>query len=74
MTLTPLRKERERRNMSATEVAKAVGINQSYYSKIERGFKPAPDIAEKLALFFGHTVTELQILYPERYMLSGEAA
>jgi transcriptional regulator with XRE-family HTH domain len=66
---TPLRKIRRFRGMSQMQVAARVGINQSHFSKIERGdVKPTPEVAEKLARFFGHAITELEILYPERYM------
>lgn len=72
---TPLRAERERRKLSASEVAEALDLNQSYYSKLELGkATPSPETAEKIALHFGHAVTELQILYPERYPQSEEAA
>lgn len=65
---TPLRIERERRGWSSLKVARELTINQSYFSKIELAkVKPRPEIAERIALHFGHAVTELQILYPERY-------
>lgn len=65
---TPLRAERERRGLHAIDVARALEIDQSHYSKIENGkLTPTPKVAERIALYFGHAVTELQILYPERY-------
>ena len=73
---TPLRIERKRRGLLALEVAQSLKIDQSYYSKIELGkLAPSPEVAEKIALHFGHAVTEMQILYPERYPVqTGEAA
>ena len=66
--VTPLRAERERRGWVASDVARKLGIDQSYYSKIELGkLRPGPEVAEKIALHFKHGVTEMQILYPERY-------
>ena len=74
--ITPLRAEREKRDdVAASQVAKAVGIDQSYYSKIELGkIKPSAEIAERIALYFGHAVSEMQILYPERFPAPGRAA
>ena len=65
---TPLRTEREKRGWTATEVARSVKVDQSHYSKIETGkIRATAPIAERLALHFGHALTELQIIYPERY-------
>lgn len=73
MERTPLRIEREKREWTTVSVAQAVEIDQSYYSKIELGkIKPSPEIAAKIARHFGNTVTEIQILYPERF--NGKAA
>ena len=66
--MTPLRIERERRKWTAISVAEALDLNQSYYSKIELGkIRPSPEIAERIAFHFGHAVSEMQILYPERF-------
>jgi transcriptional regulator with XRE-family HTH domain len=67
--MSPLRAERERRDLSATSVAHAVGTTQSHYSKVENcKAQASPELAAKLAAYFGHALTELQILYPERYI------
>jgi transcriptional regulator with XRE-family HTH domain len=59
---------RRRRNLTQMEVAAACGLTQSFYGKIEtREASPSPETAEKIARFFGHEVTEMQLLYPERY-------
>lgn len=75
---TPLQRARilDTRQLSQEAVADAVGLTQSYYSRIERGLVQAsPEIAEKLARFFGHKVSEIEILYPERFAsAAGEAA
>ncbi|EHM42724.1 hypothetical protein HMPREF0454_02124 [Hafnia alvei ATCC 51873] len=36
---------------------------------MERGLqKPAADFAEKLSRFYGGVITEIEILYPERFI------
>lgn len=66
---TPLRLARERRDLTIVQVSAATGIDPGNLSRIERGCQtPSTDVAEKLAKFFGHEVTEIQILYPERYV------
>lgn len=68
MAKTPLRSLREARGLTATQVASAVGMVQSSYTRIENGLGASPDSAAKLAEFFGREfITELHILYPERY-------
>lgn len=67
---TPLQRARisDTRKPSQEDIAGFVGITQSYYSRIERGAVQAtPDIAEKLVRFFGNRVSEVEILYPERF-------
>lgn len=67
---TPLQRARlsDTRSLSQAEVAAGVGMTQSFYSKIEGGRTQAtPEWAEKLASFFGYRVSEMEILYPERF-------
>ena len=65
---TPLRKLRKQRGMSTTEVGAALGLDQSTYSRIETTGKTTPETAAKIAEYFGREwITELHILYPERY-------
>lgn len=67
--MTPLRTERERRGLTASAVAAAVGATQSHYSKVEKSLAQAsPDLANRLAKYFGNAVTRDQILYPEDYV------
>jgi transcriptional regulator with XRE-family HTH domain len=66
---TPLRKVREKRGASTYEVAAAVNINQSQYSRVECGKRrPSPDLASRIAKYFGNAVIGDQILFPEDYM------
>lgn len=70
----PLRNERLRRGQSLATVAAAVGTDAGNLSRIENGKQRAsPELAEKLAKHFGCAVTEVQILYPERFVESGHA-
>ncbi len=65
---SPLKQARLRRNATLTEVSLAVGTDNGNLSRIENGLQKArPKLAEKLAHYFGHEITEIQILYPERY-------
>lgn len=67
--VTPLKATRLQRKESVRKVAGAVGTNPGNLSRVENGKQRAsPDLAERLANHFGHAITELQILYPERYM------
>ena len=65
---SPLRSLRLKRGLTQKEICLAVGIDQAHYSRIETGQAVATaDVAKRLAEYFGHAVTEMQILYPERY-------
>ena len=66
---TPLAKVREKRLIPQIQVARHVGIDKGHYSNIESGkATPSAAVAARIAAFFGHEVTEIQILYPERYV------
>ena len=68
MNKTPLRTLREARGLTATQVASAVGMVQSSYTRIENGLGASPESAARIAEYFGRDfITELHILYPERY-------
>lgn len=70
---TPLRCVREKRKESTRTVAEAVGVNQSQYSRVESGKRrPSPDLANRLAKYFGNAVTRDQILFPEDYVELGK--
>ena len=64
---TPLKRARESLGITTYDVARAVGIAQSHYSRVENGQTGAsPELAEKLTEFFKGSVSELEILYPQR--------
>ncbi len=63
-----LEKLRKQRNQTLAEVAQAVGCDAAHLSRVERGiFRPSPKLAERLAKHFGYAITEIEILYPERF-------
>lgn len=72
--MSPLRKARKRRGWRLHDVVDRLReincpVDMGNLSRIERGKQTAsPALAEKLCLVFGGELTELQILYPERFM------
>ena len=72
---TPLKRLRTKRGVSQEAVAGATGIDQSTISRIENGAPTTPENATKLVEYFGREqITELHILYPERYPADPEQA
>lgn len=75
--MTPIRVARlaDPRKLSQSDVARGCGIVPSFYNKIEAGTSvPSAETAAKLAAYLNHAISEMQILYPERYAQTGEAA
>lgn len=65
---TPLRQARESRGLTLKEVANGVAMDPGNLSRVERGEQvPSKEIVEALAKFFDNNVTELEIIYPERF-------
>lgn len=72
---TPLRKMRVEKGLTIAEVSLATQIDVGNLSRIERGRQVTSlETAEKLARFFKGEITEMQILYPQRYMGTNTAA
>jgi putative transcriptional regulator len=66
--MTPLRKLRKQRGLSTTEVGAAIGVDQSTYSRIETTGKTSAETAAKIVDYFGRAfITELHVLYPDRF-------
>lgn len=66
---TPLRRIRLARQLSLEAVADGVGMNNGTISRIERGLaKASPETAASLVKFFEGAITEMEILYPERFV------
>gem|GEM_PF-3494436 len=62
-----MRRARLNANRTLTDVAHAAGIAKGTLSRIETGgYTASTKLAEKLSSILGN-VTELEILYPERY-------
>lgn len=72
---TPLRKMRVEKGLTISEVAMATQIDVGNLSRIERGIQVTSlETAEKLSKFFKGKITEMQILYPQRYMSAADSA
>jgi transcriptional regulator with XRE-family HTH domain len=68
---SPLRQIRERKGQTIVEVSRAVSIDPGNLSRVENGKqKASTELAEKLAQHFGNEISEMEILYPDRFMLS----
>lgn len=66
---TPLRKIRVEKGLTISEVSKMTEIDVGNLSRIERGMQVTSlETAEKLSKFFEGKISEMQILYPHRYM------
>lgn len=66
---SPLRQAREAKGQTIVEVSRAVGTDPGNLSRIENGKQRAStEIAERLAKHFAPDISEMQILYPERYI------
>ena len=66
-TNSPLRLIRKRNGYSLQQVCLIVGMDNGHLSRIERGEKTSADLAERLSTFFKREISEIEILYPERY-------
>ena len=72
-TVTPriaLKEARTKRGLTQSAVAERIGIDQGQYARIEAGAGTSPETAAKIAAMFSPEITELHLLYPERF---GEA-
>ena len=67
--MTPLKRIRLERGITQATLADRIGIDQSHFSRIENDeAKASADVAAKIADEIGREwITELHILYPERY-------
>lgn len=72
---TPLYRARIATGKTQRVVANDNGIDPGQYSRMERGIDPlTPERAEALSRYFGSAVSEMELLYPERYPAPTEAA
>ncbi|MCJ7925952.1 MAG: helix-turn-helix transcriptional regulator [Pantoea vagans] len=65
---SPLRILRMSQGKTLSEIALAIHLDVGNLSRIERGLQVASlDVAERLAVFFEGEISELEILYPQRF-------
>jgi transcriptional regulator with XRE-family HTH domain len=78
--MTPLKRARTARKWTLADVSARLAqtgdaIDSGNLSRIERGVQRASaTLAENLSRVFGGEITEIHILYPERFTDSGEEA
>ncbi len=66
---SPLRRAREQRGLTLKEVADRVAVDPGNLSRVERGEQtPSKETIDALCKYFGNTITEIQIIYPERFL------
>lgn len=66
---TPLKKIRVKNERTLKEVADAIEVDQSNLSRIERGLQAAtPQLAEKIVHYFDNQISEIEVLYPNRFL------
>lgn len=71
---TPLRRLRKRRGLTVAQVALAIDIDQGNLSRIERGAQFSRRAAAALVAYYGTgEITEMEILYPDRFVSSSAA-
>jgi len=71
--MTPLRRIRDLKKYSLAEVANSVSSDPGNLSRIENGTqKPSLKLAEQLVRFFDFEISELELLYPERYEVEND--
>ena len=69
---SPLKLARHKRGQSIHFVARAVGTTPGNLSRVEnRKQSPSPGLAARLSKFFSQEITEIEILYPERFDAGG---
>lgn len=72
---SPLKQIRQKTNKTLQEVSAAVGSDTGNLSRIERGIQvPSKDLTEKLVKYFDNKITEIEILYPERFSVEANVA
>lgn len=71
---TPLRAARLARKKTLQEVAVAVSSDTGNLSRIERGEQvPSKELTDALVAYFEGEVTEMQIMWPERFVSDSSA-
>jgi transcriptional regulator with XRE-family HTH domain len=74
MSATPLKIARRQQHKTLADLAAEVGTDAGNLSRIENGKQSASlELAEKLVKALGYAVTEIHILYPQRFCPEGTA-
>jgi putative transcriptional regulator len=64
----PLGKLRRAIGLTTVELGAMLGMDNSWISKLENGLnRPSPIVAEKIAALFRNELTEMHLIYPERF-------
>lgn len=73
---TPLRLAREKLGLTLQDLAAKVGSDVGNLSRIERGKQiPNSELAAKIVSHFpGGEISELHLIYPERYIQADDTA
>jgi transcriptional regulator with XRE-family HTH domain len=70
-TDTPLRAARLKLGLTLEALAAAARTDSGTVSRIERGKPCSPDMAERLCIALGGSLTEIEVLYPHRAVAHG---
>lgn len=75
MLITPLRLARVKRGLRLADVAAGIGTTAAQISNVETAkHRPSAELAERISVYFKGEVSEIEILYPERFMSKERAA
>ena len=68
--MTPLKHIRIKQGLTIYDVAKGADCSAGTISRVESGKHGiSPDLAERLSKFFDGTITEEEIIYPDRFAI-----
>lgn len=67
--MTPLKAARRKQRLTQKTLAAAAGVTQAHISAVENGVdRASAELAERLVAALGrHSITEEEILYPDRF-------
>jgi putative transcriptional regulator len=72
--MTPLKRIRKARGLTAAGVAETLQMDQGHYTRIENGASTSAETAAKIAALFSPEISELHVLYPDRFQPEGAKA
>ncbi|HAV3453225.1 helix-turn-helix transcriptional regulator [Acinetobacter baumannii] len=69
---SPLARKRKELKLTVEQVASGVGCSAPNYWRIESGEQqPRKNLLQAIIRYFDNQVTEMEILFPERYVTEG---